>query len=106
LDKKQIFIGIAMLSLFNGMFSPFVPLVIGISPFWLPEWIEGSFAIVLYLAVLIMAFTTMLVAGVPAAVYERMTGAQGSTERSMYIWLGATALLSLPAVSVAASLFG
>lgn len=103
-DKKHIFVGIAMISLFNGMFSPLLPVVLGIAPFWMPEWLEGSFSVVLYLAVLILSFTTMLVSGIPAAVFERATGSRESTQTSMYVWLGVAGLLSVPAVPVVAAL--
>ena len=39
---------------------------------------------------------TLLIAGIPAAVYERIRGLKASTPVSLGIWLVATVLLSLP----------
>jgi hypothetical protein len=40
-----------------------------------------------------------MVAGVPAALYERWIGATESTEISMWLWLAGTGLLTLPAAT-------
>jgi hypothetical protein len=42
---------------------------------------------------------TIILAGVPAAIYEHFAGAkEDSTEASLWIWLALTALLTLPAI--------
>jgi hypothetical protein len=42
---------------------------------------------------------TIILAGIPAALYEHFVGAKDdSTEVSMWIWLAGTALLTLPAI--------
>ena len=41
---------------------------------------------------------TLLVAGIPAALYERVRRLQQSTPGSLTIWLLATLLLTLPAI--------
>ena len=46
---------------------------------------------------------TLLIAGIPAALFERFTGAKESTSVSLGIWLGATLLLSLPSLLAAMS---
>jgi hypothetical protein len=51
-----------------------------------------------------IAVMTLLVGGVPAAVYERIRGLQASTPVSLGIWLVATALLALPALRSATGL--
>jgi hypothetical protein len=40
----------------------------------------------------------LLLAGIPAAIYERIRGLQQSTPGSLAIWLVATVLLTLPAI--------
>ena len=44
---------------------------------------------------------TLLLAGIPAALYERMRGLQQSTPASLAIWLLATLLLTLPVIRLA-----
>jgi hypothetical protein len=46
-----------------------------------------------------IAVLTLLIAGIPAAIYERIRGLPTSTPGSVGIWLAATALLALPTIS-------
>ena len=52
-----------------------------------------------HLASLLIAMITLLLAGIPAALYERLRGLKRSTPVSLGIWLVATALLALPALA-------
>jgi hypothetical protein len=49
-----------------------------------------------YVTPLAIAAITLLIAGIPAALYERIRGLKASTVVSLGIWLVATVLLSLP----------
>jgi hypothetical protein len=49
-----------------------------------------------YFNSLLLALATLLLAGLPAAIYERVRGLKKSTPVSLGIWLAATLLLSLP----------
>jgi hypothetical protein len=51
-----------------------------------------------YLTSVAVSVLTLLLAGIPAALYERVRGLQQSTPGSLAIWLLATALLTLPAI--------
>ena len=46
----------------------------------------------------VIAVMTLLIAGIPTAVYERVRGLQTSSAVSMLIWLIVTVLLSLPTI--------
>jgi hypothetical protein len=46
----------------------------------------------------VIGIMTLLIAGIPAAIYERVRGLERSTWGSMLVWLGATVLLSLPTI--------
>lgn len=104
MNERHIFMAVALVSLVNGLFSPFVVLVYSLMPFWLPEFIPASPSVALMLSAMITAFGTLLLSGIPAALYERATGAQGSTIASMCVWLGAAVLMSLPTLPVLAGL--
>jgi hypothetical protein len=56
-------------------------------------------ALLEYLASIFITGMTLLLAGVPAALYERVRGLQQSTPVSLGIWLVAAALLALPALA-------
>jgi hypothetical protein len=101
--KRDVFlVAAAGLSLLNGMhFSPFFdPVAILLKPF-----VAGTFLasplVFLYLASLFISLMTLLIAGVPAALYERFAGIKESTPVSLGIWLVATFLLSLPSLIAA-----
>jgi hypothetical protein len=47
---------------------------------------------------LFIAAMTLLLAGIPAAIYERVRGLKASTPVSLGIWLTAAVLLSLPTI--------
>jgi hypothetical protein len=51
-----------------------------------------------YLTSVAISLMTLLLAGIPAALYERVRGLQQSTPGSLTIWLLATLLLTLPAI--------
>ena len=101
LKQDGYLLGVALLSLVNGMhFSPLynlflVPVAALASGFWITSQI-----IIFYLASLIISVSTVIVAGVPAALYERWAGRGQSSVRSLQIWMAATFLLALPAMLV------
>jgi uncharacterized membrane protein (DUF2068 family) len=49
-------------------------------------------------AMLPIALLTLMLAGIPAALYERVRGLQTSSTVSLAIWLVATVLLTLPTI--------
>jgi hypothetical protein len=51
---------------------------------------------IFYLTSLGLSLMTLLAAGIPAALYERIRGLRESTPVSLGIWLVAAALLTLP----------
>ena len=51
----------------------------------------------------LIAVMTLLIAGIPAALYERVRGLEASTPVSLGIWLVATVLLTLPTIIKALS---
>lgn len=70
--------------------------------FWLYAFARGSPLfdgdIFYYLTSVVISAMTLLVAGIPAALYERARGLRQSTPGSLTIWLLATLLLTLPTI--------
>lgn len=99
LRQDGYFIGIATLSLFNGMdFSAyFEPGVVMIRPLLFSFGISSP-VLILYFTSLFLCITTVILAGVPAALFERWTGRDASDSTSLLIWMGVTALLALPSM--------
>jgi hypothetical protein len=89
-------VGVAIV---NGLdFSPAFDTV----SFWLYSFARESrffdADVFFYLTSLAISLMTLLLAGIPAALYERVRGLQQSTPGSLAIWLLATLLLTLPAI--------
>ena len=110
MDKRQemmqrdvTMVAIAGLSLVNGMhFSPwFDPVAILLRPF-LAGTFFGSPLASLYITSFFISAMTLVIAGVPAALYERWRGDSESTPTSLYIWLVATIAFTAHALLSAA----
>lgn len=105
LQKDVFLVATAGLSLLNGMPSsplmgqglPIGPIGALLQPF-LAGTILSSPLVFHYLTSIFCSLMTLLVAGIPAAVYERVKGVPDSTPISLGIWLAGTFLLTLPAL--------
>ncbi len=59
----------------------------------------GNLGLITYFHSLMVSTAIIILAGIPAALYERHVGAKDdSTDASMWIWLAGTAILAIPAV--------
>jgi hypothetical protein len=92
-------VGVGAIAAFNGtLFSPIFDSV----SYYLDTFARGSpfYSPALYQNVtpVFMALMTLLIAGIPAALYERTRGLKMSTLTSLCIWLVAAILLSLPTI--------
>lgn len=96
-------LGIAML---NGLFSPGLRVVVLFAPVWYPALLPQTASLLFLLSSLLVATFTLMIAGVPAAVYERLSGAKESDFVSMGIWLLGTLVLTAPAVVNMLAAFG
>jgi hypothetical protein len=96
MNEQGLFIGAVAVALYNGLFSPFAIIIATLAPAWMPGFVPISAATAIYGASLIVSTTTLLLAGVPAALYERWRKTD-STATSCLIWLIGAMLLTLPA---------
>jgi hypothetical protein len=99
--RRDAFVfGIVGLGAINGMhFSPyFDPALILFKPFVQVTFFASSPLIIFYFTSLVVATLCIMIAGVPAAIYERVRGLKRSDAISFGIWFGAVALISLPTI--------
>ena len=89
----------AGLSLLAGMhFSPyFDPVLFLVKPF-AASFFVSSPLLLLYFTSLLISLMTLLIGGVPAALYERAKGLEQSTPVSIGVWLAGVALIAAPAL--------
>lgn len=94
------YIGIAFFGMINGIFNQLglIFTLIYVQQFAGPVFF-GSTSLTLLFSSLMLSTATIVLGGIPAAIYERFIGAKDdSTAASMWIWLAGTALLTLPAI--------
>lgn len=86
------------LAILNGIFSPGLLMALVFKGLWYPDFLPRSPAMVFFFSSLLTATVTVMVSGIPAAIFERLSGAKEATPVSIGIWLAAMALLTLPAL--------
>ena len=104
MNRTPYFVAIAFFGMINGLFNQLALLFALIHVQILaPALLFGSVALTLMFSSLMVSTATIILGGIPAALYERYVGAKDdsandSTEASLWIWLAGTALLTLPAI--------
>lgn len=100
MDRNIYYIGIAFFGMINGIFNQTALLFAVIHMQILaPSLLFGSSSLTWLFSSLMVSTATIIIAGIPAAIYERAIGAKdNSTITSLWIWLAGTALLTLPAI--------
>jgi uncharacterized membrane protein (DUF2068 family) len=90
---------VAAVALFNGSkWSPFYDPIAYMMHLNLRAYQLVSARTLYETATVPIALLTLMLAGVPAALYERARGMQASSLVSLSIWLAATVLLTLPTI--------
>jgi hypothetical protein len=100
MSRNLHYIGIAFFGMINGLpfFSPLYLPVLAFSAQLMQGPLFGNLSLIAYFASLMLSTGTIILAGIPAAIYESHVGARGdSTETSLWIWLVGTAILAIPA---------
>lgn len=100
MNRDHALTGILLLGLISGIFSPYKFIIILAMRALAPGLLLSSPQIVLLLSMLIFATLTIMLAGIPAALFERATGRTDSDRMSYLIWFGATCILCIPAFRV------
>jgi hypothetical protein len=100
MDRTFYFVGIAFFGMVNGLFNSTLLLFALIHMQILaPALLFGSVPLTLMFASLMVSTATIIIGGIPAALHERLAGAkEDSTDASLWLWLAATAILTLPAI--------
>ena len=98
MDRNFLLFAIVGISILNGLFSPFLAVALPVAAVLLPEVFPRSVGWVLFFSSILVASGTLLFAGVPAALYERLAKPKLDSNVAMYIWLAGTVVLALPAL--------
>ena len=98
LDRQTLAMLIIGLCIVNGIFSPYLNIAIPITAALMPELFPRTVEWVLFWGSILLASSTLLFSGVPAALYERLVDPDPESAVSMWIWFAGAGVLSLPAV--------
>jgi hypothetical protein len=90
-----LIVGLAIL---NGIFSPALIAIFALNGLWYPFFLPPMLPLVFALSSLILSTMTLMIAGVPAALYERVADGGKSSFTSGMIWFGGVLVLTLPAI--------
>ncbi|MCW5682417.1 MAG: hypothetical protein KF794_01220 [Xanthobacteraceae bacterium] len=99
MERNIQYVCIAFFGMINGLFNQVALIfallhVQSLAPFLF----FGNISLTLFFSSLMVSTATIILAGIPAAIFERFTGARDdSTVTSMWIWVAGTLLLTLPA---------
>lgn len=100
MNLQPYLIAIVAFGMLSGIFSTvLVPNVYWALLLLAPGLLVSSPHVLVFLVYVVGATLTIMIGGVPAALYERATGAKESNTISMWIWLAGTAFVSLPAIT-------
>jgi hypothetical protein len=99
MNRNLYYVAIAFFGMINGLFNQ-TWLLFALVPMQIlaPALLFGSVPLTLMFASLMVSTATIILGGIPAAIYERATDAAETTEVSLWIWLAGTAILTIPAI--------
>ena len=100
MDRNLYYVAIAFFGMINGLFNQTALLFALIHVQILaPALLFGSVPLTLLFSSLMVSTATIILGGIPAAIYERIIGAkEDSTAASLWIWLAGAGILTLPAM--------
>jgi hypothetical protein len=100
MNRNLYYVAIAFFGMINGLFNQLALLFALIHVQILaPSLLFGSVSLTLLFSSLMVSTATIILGGIPAALYERFKSVKDdSTEVSLWIWLAGVAVLSLPAL--------
>lgn len=75
-------------------------IVLATAPLWWPEVFGYYLSVLVYASSLLIATVTLMLSGVPAALYERLSGTREATTSSMTVWLISAAVLTLAGLAL------
>ncbi|HTV68126.1 MAG TPA: hypothetical protein VMF90_06265 [Rhizobiaceae bacterium] len=103
--ERNTLVPVMAVAIVNGIFSPWVLIVFVLYPVWFPAWAPAWTQLVYMASALILSTLTLMVSGVPAALYERLSGS-ARPAISGAIWLAGAVILTLPAIPNALKALG
>jgi hypothetical protein len=98
LDRRGLLNLVVSVCVVNGIFSPYLVIALQIAPILMPEMFPRTVGWSLFFSSIIVSTATLIVSGIPAALYERLLESDEESPASMWIWFAAAIVMTLPAL--------
>jgi hypothetical protein len=99
MERNFYYVGIAFFGMINGIFNPLMLFAYVWAKVLMSYPLFEVEALIFYFAALMLSTATIILGGIPAAIYERLAGIKDdSSVVSLWLWLGGTAFLAVPAI--------
>ena len=100
MERHHIFSIVVIASAISGM-TPIAWIVVAaFSWIWMPVWLPWERGPVVFLSMLLASSTLFLLAGVPAALFERLVGDDPGGRRALSIWAGTAVAITVGLVGL------
>ena len=104
MSSNPLIVALMAVGMLNGIFSPFFVITSQVMlTAIMPFLVFAGPAVTSFLASLTAATATIMLAGIPAALFERVTGRRDTDTASYTIWLVSAVAISFPALVRAAA---
>jgi hypothetical protein len=94
MERHHIFSVVLVASAISGMLSPAMFIVAVFSWVWMPPFLLGSAGLIFFASMIVTSTATLLLAGVPAALYERVAGVRDD-RTALWIWAASAIAIAL-----------
>jgi hypothetical protein len=99
MERNFYFVGIAFFGMINGMFNPLMVIAYIWSKVLVSYMLFEVEPLIFVFGALMLSTGTIILGGIPAAIYERFVGAEDdSPVASLWIWLAGTGILTIPSI--------
>jgi len=96
MQPRTLCVAALAVSLLHGLIpSPLFGVVVAWSPLWWPFVFAPTQSLLIYATALLISFATLLVGGLPAALYERVMRQAETSSVSAAIWLAGTVAITM-----------
>jgi len=97
MSRDQVMVLVLLVAIFNGLFSPWVLVAIGMAPAWMPNFLPYTPQLLFYGGSLLVSTLTFLLAAAPAALAERFLS-EVTPVGALWLWFAGACVLSIPAL--------
>lgn len=100
MTPANLFAATLAVCLLHGLVpTPVFAIVVAWAPLWWPLVVQPTQSLLIYAAALLISTFTLLLSGLPAALYERISGRTEPSVAAHLVWLAGAVLLTLLGVS-------